>query len=115
MAIALHVAADYGAVEHVERRDSVVVPWLIVVRHGPGAVLLQRQTGLGAVERLNLAFFVHIWGMPFRSLSDYESSSAANAAMQYLTKTREYVNVRNCCDDRREACCGFHSGGAEAG
>lgn len=27
MAVALHVAADYGAVEHVGGANSVVVPW----------------------------------------------------------------------------------------
>ena len=59
MAMALHVAADHRAVEHVERREQRRrAVSLIVVRHGPGAALLQRQTGLGAVERLNLAFFV---------------------------------------------------------
>ena len=31
---------------------------LIVVRHGSGAALLQRQSGLCAVKRLNLALFV---------------------------------------------------------
>jgi hypothetical protein len=59
MAMALHVAADHRAIEHVERREQRRrTVSLIVVRHGPGAALLQRQTGLGAVERLNLAFFV---------------------------------------------------------
>jgi len=59
MAMALHVAADHRAVEHVERREQRRrAVSLIVVRHAPGAAFLQRQTGLGAVERLNLAFFV---------------------------------------------------------
>src|SRR5450759_3224063 len=30
----------------------------VVVGHRPGAALLHRQTGLGAVERLDLAFFI---------------------------------------------------------
>src|SRR5271156_4165492 len=59
MAMALHVAADDGSVEHVhgceQRRRAVP---LVVVRHGSGATLLQGQSGLGAVERLNLALFV---------------------------------------------------------
>ena len=59
MAMALHVAADHRAVEDVhrgeQRRRAVA---LIVVRHGSGAALLQRQSGLGAVQRLNLALFV---------------------------------------------------------
>ena len=59
MAMALHVAADHRAVEDVhrgeQRRRAVA---LIVVRHGSGAALLQRQSGLCAVKRLNLALFV---------------------------------------------------------
>ena len=59
MPMALHVAADHRAVEHVhrgeQRRRSVA---LVVVGHGSGAALLHRQAGLGAVERLDLALFV---------------------------------------------------------
>ena len=59
MAMALHVAADHRAVEDVhrgeQRRRAVA---LIVVRHGSGAALLQRQSGLCAVKRRNSAFFV---------------------------------------------------------
>ena len=59
MAMALHVAADHRAVEHVhgreQRRRAVA---LVVVGHGSGAALLHRQAGLGAVERLDLALFV---------------------------------------------------------
>ena len=59
MAVALHVAADDGAVEHVERgeqRRGAVA--LVVVGHGAGAALLHRQARLGAVERLDLALLV---------------------------------------------------------
>src|SRR6202453_797773 len=59
MAMALHVAADHRAVEDVHRGEQRrrAMP-LIVVRHGSGATLLQRQSGLRAVKRLNLALFV---------------------------------------------------------
>ena len=59
MPVALHVAADHRAVENVHRGEQRrrAVP-LIAVGHGSGATLLQRQSGLGAVERLNLALFV---------------------------------------------------------
>ena len=59
MAVALHVAADDRAVEHVERGEQRrrAVP-LVVVGHGAGAALLHRQAGLGAVERLDLALLV---------------------------------------------------------
>ena len=59
MAVALHVAADDRAVEHVERgeqRGGAVA--LVVVGHGAGAALLHRQARLGAVERLDLALLV---------------------------------------------------------
>ena len=59
VAMALHVAADDGAVEDVEggeqRRGAVA---LVVVGHRPGAARLHRQTRLGAVECLDLALLV---------------------------------------------------------
>ena len=59
MAVALHAAADHGAVEHAEggEQGSRAVP-LIIVRHGLAAPGLDRQSRLGAVERLDLALFV---------------------------------------------------------
>ena len=60
MAMALHVAADHGSVEHVHRRErcSRAVP-LVVMGHGSGAALLERQPGLRSVERVDLALFVY--------------------------------------------------------
>src|SRR5438132_14435930 len=58
--VALHVAADDGAVEHIEggeqRRCAMA---FVVVGHRPSAALLHRQTGLGAVERLDLALLIY--------------------------------------------------------
>ena len=59
MPVALHVAADDRAVENIQRgeqRRRAVA--LVVVGHRAGAALLQRQAGLGAVERLDLALLV---------------------------------------------------------
>jgi hypothetical protein len=42
---------------HLGEQGRRAVP-LIAMRHSSGATLLQRQSGLGAVERLNLALFV---------------------------------------------------------
>ena len=56
MPMALHVAADDGAIEDVEggeQRSGTVT--LVVVRHRPGAARLHRQARLGTVERLDLA------------------------------------------------------------
>ncbi len=53
--VALHAAANHGALEHVERGEQgggAVA--LVVVRHGPGFARLERQARLGAVERLDL-------------------------------------------------------------
>ena len=59
MPVALHVAADHRAVQHVQRGEQRrrAVPD-VVVGHRPGPSLLHRQAGLGAVERLDLALFV---------------------------------------------------------
>ena len=59
MPMALHVAADDRSVEHVERGKERGRPVaLIIVRHRAGPALLERQAGLGPVERLKLAFLV---------------------------------------------------------
>jgi hypothetical protein len=61
MPVAGHVAADDGAVEHVERGEEGGggALALVVVGHGAEPPLLHRQAGLGAVERLDLRFLVH--------------------------------------------------------
>ncbi len=59
MPMLLHAAPDDGSVENVERREQgghAVA--LIIVGHGPAFSGFQRQAGLSAVERLDLAFFV---------------------------------------------------------
>ena len=59
MAMLLHAAPDHGSVEHVERgeqRRRAVA--FVVVGHGPAFAGLERQAGLRAVERLDLAFLV---------------------------------------------------------
>ena len=59
MAVALHVPADDGAVEHVEggeQRGRAIA--LVVVGHDAEPAVLHGQAGLGAVERLDLALLV---------------------------------------------------------
>src|SRR3546814_3742368 len=59
VAVALHAAADDLSVEDVEsgeQRGGAMS--LVVVGHGAEAALLHRQTGLGAIERLDLRLFV---------------------------------------------------------
>ena len=59
MAMALHIAPDDRAVEHVEggeQRGRAAA--LVVMGHGAEASLLDGQAGLGAVERLDLALLV---------------------------------------------------------
>src|ERR1700737_3779705 len=60
VAMALHAAADHRAVEHAKRSEQGggAVP-LVIVRHGLAAPGLDRQSGLGAVEGLDLALFVN--------------------------------------------------------
>ena len=60
MAMALHVAANHGSVEHVEGREQRCrAVALVIMGHGSKAALLQRQARLGAVERLDLALLVN--------------------------------------------------------
>ena len=60
MAMALHVLAHHGAIENIEgsKQRRGAVP-LIVVGHRSTAPLLHGQAGLGAVQSLDLAFFVN--------------------------------------------------------
>jgi Integrase core domain len=59
MTVALHVLADDGAVEDIEGGEECRGAMaLVVMGHGDQPPLLHRQAGLGAVERLNLAFLV---------------------------------------------------------
>ena len=52
MAVPLHVPSDHGAVQHVESGEQGGRAMaLVVMGHCAGATLLQRQAGLGAVER----------------------------------------------------------------
>lgn len=58
--MALHAAADHGAVQHVERREQRGGAMaFIVVRRGGGAARLRRQPWLAAFGRRDLAFFVN--------------------------------------------------------
>jgi hypothetical protein len=54
-----HALADHAAVEHVEGREQrgrAVA--LVIVGHGAGAALRDRQSRLRPIERLDLGFFV---------------------------------------------------------
>ena len=59
VAVALHATADHRAVERIEgseQRGRAVAN--IVVRDGAGLARLERQAGLGPVQRLDLGFLV---------------------------------------------------------
>jgi hypothetical protein len=60
VAMAPHAAADHRAIEHAKcgEQGGSAVP-LVIVRHGLAAARLDRQSGLGAVEGLDLALFVN--------------------------------------------------------
>ena len=58
--VARHALADHRAVEDVERGEQGGGAMaLVVVGHGAEATGLHRQARLGAVERLDLRFYVH--------------------------------------------------------
>ena len=58
MPVSLHAPADDAAFEHVQCGEQGGAVPLVVMGHGAAATLLQRQAGLGAVERLDLAFLI---------------------------------------------------------
>src|SRR5580765_7484112 len=59
VAMALHVAADDGAVEDVEGSEQCGrAVTFVVVGHRASTSRLHRQPWLGAIERLNLTLFV---------------------------------------------------------
>ncbi len=60
VAVALHAAADHGAVERAERgEEGGGAVRLVIMRHGLASPGLDRQSWLGPVERLDLALFVN--------------------------------------------------------
>ncbi len=61
MGVSLHAAAEHGAVEDVQRRKQrrgAVA--LVVMGHGAALAGFERQAGLGAVQGLDLRFFVDL-------------------------------------------------------
>lgn len=59
VAMPLHVAADHGPVEHIERRkERGGAVAFVIMGHGARSPLLERQTGLGSVEGLKLALLI---------------------------------------------------------
>ena len=59
MPVLLHATPQHGAIENIERgkqRGGAVA--FVIVCHGGAFSGLQRQAGLGAIERLNLALLI---------------------------------------------------------
>src|SRR6202043_1429463 len=78
MAMALHIAAHHGSVEHVHRRKQGRRPVpLVVMGHGSSAAFLERQAGLRSVERLDLALFVDAEHDGVRRRIDIEPDNVA--------------------------------------
>ncbi len=58
--MAWHALTDDPAGGDIKRREQGGGAMaLVIVRHGAAATLLERQARLGAIQRLDLAFFVH--------------------------------------------------------
>ena len=92
VAVALHAAADHRPVEHAEgsEQGGGAVP-LVIVRHGLAAPRLDRQSGLGAVERLDLALLVnrqhHSVGRRIGEASTQTSSAGRSARPRGATSS----------------------------
>src|SRR5579863_8511804 len=126
MAVTLHAAADDLALEHVESSEQGCRAMaLIVVRHGSAATGLERQTGLGPVERLNLTLLVDRKHDRVRRRVDVEADNVAQLGGE-VRVVRELelahaVRLHAVCSpdalDRADAycsCCG-HGGGRPMG
>jgi len=99
VAVALHAAADHGSVEHAEGGEQGGRAMaLIVVRHGLATPGLDRQPGLGAVERLDLAFLVEREHHGMRRGIDIEADDVAELGRK--TGSRERLKVRRRCGCR---------------
>jgi hypothetical protein len=108
MAVALHAAADHRPVEHAERGEQGggAVP-LVVMRHGLAAPGLDRQSRLGAVECLDLAFFVDRQHHRMRRRVDprvrpmaargQAPSPTMSVSLAAKPGSRERLNVRSRC------------------
>jgi hypothetical protein len=84
VAMALHVAADHGSVEDVHggEQGGRSVP-LVIMGHRSSTALLHRQPGLGAVERLDLAFFVDGQDHGVRRRIDVETDDVAQLVDEF--------------------------------
>ena len=83
--VALHIAADDGAVEDVEggeqRRRAMA---FVVVGHGSGAALLHRQAGQGAIKGMDLALLINREDDGVSGTVDIEADDVA----QFVDKLR---------------------------
>jgi hypothetical protein len=115
MPVTLHVAADHGSVQYVhcgeQGRRAVA---LVIVGHGPGAALLQRQSGLSAIEGLDLALFIDAEHDGVRRRIDIEPDDVAQ-----LVDERRVVGQLELPDPMRlepvSAPDPLHGTGADAG
>src|SRR5512134_3841808 len=99
MPMALHAAADDGTFQDIqcgEQRGRAVA--LVVVGHRAGSAFLHRQAGLGAVERLNLALFVHRQHDRMRRRVDIEADHVLNLSANF--GSLESLNWRTRCGAR---------------
>ena len=112
MPVALHAAAEHRAVEDIEGGeqggDAVAH---VVVGHGAGLARLERQAGLGAVERLDLDFLVDREHQLCAGGSTYRPTMSSSLAAKSGSFERLKVRMRwGCswwapqmrCTERRE-------------
>ncbi len=116
MPVPRHALADDAAVEHVQRREQGrrAVP-AVVVGHGAGPALLDRQPRLGPVQRLDLGFFVDREHEAVRRRieieADHVAQLGANAGSVDSLKRRTRCGWRPCaaqirCTERSDDAAG---------
>ena len=96
VAMTLHAASDDTALRHVQggkQRGGAVS--LVVMRHRAAASALQRQPGLGAIERLDLALLVHREHHGVRWRIDVEADDIAQLGAKF--GSLDSLNWRSRC------------------
>jgi hypothetical protein len=96
MPVPLHAATDDVAFQHVEngeQRGGAVA--LVVMGHGAAASALERQAGLGAVERLDLTLFGDRQDNRMRRRIDIQADNVGSLAAK--CGSLDSLNCRSRC------------------
>ena len=106
MTVPLLTLGDYLTIEDVQGgKQSGRTVALVVVRHGSGTPLLERQTGLGAVQCLHLALLVTAKHQCVLGRTQVEPHDLVPSFTVYYTRCSSLLRG---CSRGRSACRGVN-------